>query len=460
MVSIACFNPLMPTSLKRLLIALSLLYAGPLAQPGQAAGEPYPFSPRSLDEAALVRSPVNEPSVPDSYRSFGLELGHAQPFVEHQGPEDSSEARPPAGPPEPTLDPAPGAASASVAVSPYVVHDRPEVRHFVDRFQTGYRRAVVERWLSRSGRYLGMIREVFAQRGLPEELVFTAMIESGFDPVAVSRAGAKGLWQFMAPTARRYGLRVDRWIDERLDPEKSTWAAASYLTDLFTMFGSWHLVQAAYNAGEMRVARAVQSKQTSDFWQLSRTRLLAEETKSFVAATQAAALIGREPDRYGFSFTPEDPLRYEVIQVPPSMTLERLAGMSGIATANLRRLNPELRLAQTPPGKPYALKVPVGGEAAVRAAFQKAAAATLMAATKRGRGRDAATTSQARPPARGVHVVKAQETVGAIAKRYGVSAAEIVRWNLLSAAGRIFPGDRLRVARVAPAEEEGQGGFR
>ncbi|MBI2198862.1 MAG: transglycosylase SLT domain-containing protein [Candidatus Rokubacteria bacterium] len=347
-----------------------------------------------------------------------------------------------------------------MAVSPYVVHDRPEVRHFVDRFQTGYRRAVVERWLSRSGRYLGMIREVFAQRGLPEELVFTAMIESGFDPVAVSRAGAKGLWQFMAPTARRYGLRVDRWIDERLDPEKSTWAAASYLTDLFTMFGSWHLVQAAYNAGEMRVARAVQSKQTSDFWQLSRTRLLAEETKSFVAATQAAALIGREPYRYGFSFTPEDPLRYEVIQVPPSTTLERLAGMSGIATANLRRLNPELRLAQTPPGKPYALKVPVGGEAAVRAAFQKAAAATLMAATKRGRGRDAATTSQARPPARGVHVVKAQDTVGAIAKRYGVSAAEIVRWNLLSAAGRIFPGDRLRVARVAPAEEEGQGGFR
>src|SRR3989304_7943592 len=107
MVSIACFNPLMPTSLKRLLIPLSLLSAGPRAQPGQAAGEPYPFSPRSLDEAALVRSPVNEPSVPDSYRSFGLELGHAQPFVEHQGPEGSSEALPLVGPRGPPPDPHP-----------------------------------------------------------------------------------------------------------------------------------------------------------------------------------------------------------------------------------------------------------------------------------------------------------------------------------------------------------------
>ncbi|MBI2528168.1 MAG: transglycosylase SLT domain-containing protein [Candidatus Rokubacteria bacterium] len=331
----------------------------------------------------------------------------------------------------------------------------------MERFQTGHRRAVVERWLSRSGRYLEMIREIFTQRGLPEDLAFTAMIESGFDPVAVSRAGARGLWQFMAPTARRYGLRVDRWVDERLDPEKSTRAAADHLKDLFASFGSWHLVQAAYNAGEMRVSRAVQKLRTSDFWQLSRTPLLAEETKSFVAAIQAAALIAREPDRYGFSVTPEDPLRYEVIHVPPLMPLNRLAGMSQIAGGDLKRLNSELRRAETPPGSPYALKVPVGGASILRAAFRRQAVPTVEVSARRGGPHQAAKASHARLPSRKIHVVKAQETVGGIAKRYGVSPAEIVTWNRLTDAGRIFPGDRLRVALVLPAgKEEGQGGFR
>src|SRR5499425_3632358 len=174
-------------------------------------------------------------------------------------------------------------------VGTYRVRANEHVRFFLERFQTGYRRAVVESWLSRSGRYLPMILDVFNQKGLPEELVFTAMIESGFNPLAVSRAGAKGLWQFMAPTARRYGLRIDEWLDERLDPEKSTMAAARHLLDLYAVFGSWNLVQAAYNAGEMKVLQAVRAMGTSDFWTLRSGPVLREETKNFIPAIQAAA---------------------------------------------------------------------------------------------------------------------------------------------------------------------------
>ena len=186
-------------------------------------------------------------------------------------------------------------------VSTYQIKQNDQVLRFLEQFQTGYRRAVVERWLTRSGRYLPMILDIFRQKGLPEELVFTAMIESGFDPVAVSRAGAKGLWQFMAPTARQYGLRVDRWLDERLDPEKSTVAAANYLSDLYTIFGSWDLVQAAYNAGEMKVLRAIQGTGTRDFWSLTGSRFLRDETKNFVPAIHAVTIIGQEPEQYGFS---------------------------------------------------------------------------------------------------------------------------------------------------------------
>jgi membrane-bound lytic murein transglycosylase D len=216
-----------------------------------------------------------------------------------------------------------------------------------------------------------MVLDVFRQKGLPEELVFTAMIESGFNPIAVSRAGAKGLWQFMAPTARRYGLRVDRWLDERLDPEKSTVAAANYLKDLYAIFGSWELSQAAYNAGEMKILRAIAGTGTRDFWSLTRSRLLRDETKNFVPAIHALTIIGQEPEQYGFTVTPDEPLSYEQITVPRGTSLKHVAGLSGIAFQDLVRLNPELRLKQTPPNAPYHLKVPLGSGAALQAGLER-----------------------------------------------------------------------------------------
>jgi membrane-bound lytic murein transglycosylase D len=332
-----------------------------------------------------------------------------------------------------------------------------DVQRFLDQYQTGYRRAIVEKWLVRAGRYLPMVLDVFRQKGLPEELVFTAMIESGFDPLAVSRMGAKGLWQFMAPTARRYGLRIDEWMDERLDPEKSTMAAARHFVDLYSVFGSWNLAQAAYNAGERTVTDAIRAMGTSDFWALSRGRWLKDETKNYVPAIQAATIIAREPERYGFVVTPAPPLTYDQVVVPRSTSLKRLAIGSGIDLAMLERLNPELRLRQTPPEGNYSLKVPLGGGAQIKAFLDRDVVEqrSLAVAARDGDRRAAhrAGSHASHQSSSAIHVVKAKETLSGIAKRYGVSVADILSWNSLDSASRIRPGTRLRVASLGPHEE-------
>ena len=322
---------------------------------------------------------------------------------------------------------------------PLVSNDR--IQYFVERF-TGSRREVIELWLNRSRRYLGMIRETLRKHGLPEDLAFTAMIESGFNPVAVSRVGAKGLWQFMAKTARNYGLRVDRWVDERLDPEKSTVAAAAYFRDLYNQFGSWFLAQAAYNAGEVKVARAIRLTRTTDFWELARSRHLRAETKDFVPAIQAVTLIGRDPDRYGFEVAAYESPRFETIRVPPSTDLRQLSRSAGLPLAALQRWNPELWRSMTPPGSFYDLKVPEASKEGVGLAILAGKASV-------GRG----VISKARR----VHVVRQNETIRGIATKYGLSVKDLVRWNGLESGDRIRPGDRIRVVNVpASARNESE----
>lgn len=401
-------------------IGFLLLCLAALGHPGVAGAEMEGFSPFP---------PASEPPAQDRAVEAPQE-----PLL----PRDPAESGP--GSDRQTSDGA-GTESFSPAAPTFPIRGNAEVRRFLEQFQTGYRRAVVERWLDRSGRYAEMIQGVLRDKGLPEDLMFTAMIESGFNPVAVSRAGAKGLWQFMAPTARRYGLRVDRWVDERFDPEKSTVAAARYFSDLHALFGSWELAKAGYNAGEMKVLRAMKALGTSDFWELTRGRILHEETKNFVPAIQAATLIGREPERYGFTASKTEPLAYESVPAPSGLALSRAAALAGVGVEVLCELNLELRLKQTPPGGPYLLKFPVGASERFVEAQERAREQRLATA---GHGRQAVKPE--------IHVVQPKETVGAIAKRYGVSAAELTRWNELNEGARIRPGDRLRIASAASAD--------
>ena len=272
-------------------------------------------------------------------------------------------------------------------------------------------------WLGRSGRYLEMIRRVFRERGLPEELAYTAMIESGFSPRAVSRAGAKGLWQFMEATARRYGLVINRWVDERFDPVKSTIAAAQYLGDLHGMFGHWFLAQAAYNAGEARIARAIQLARTSDFWSLTQTRYLPQETKLFVPQILAAMVITREPARYGFEVAVESPLDFDEVTVRQALDLETVAGLAGVPVQEIRELNLALRAGITPPFGAYALRLPAGSGQRFEDALRRTTGLTSWM----------------------VHRVGRHQSLAAIARTYRVSPQRLAEVNQLRG-GRLPSG--------------------
>jgi membrane-bound lytic murein transglycosylase D len=235
------------------------------------------------------------------------------------------------------------------------------VEGYIEYFQTVVMKDRFALWLSRSQRYLPMMRDIFKQRDLPEDLVFVALIESGFNPYAYSRAKATGPWQFMKGTAKKYGLKIDNWVDERRDPIKSTWAAASYLKDLYRLFGSWPLALASYNAGEGRVQRALIKAKGEDFWDLNNSRYLRQETRGYVPKFMAATIIAKNPERYGFSLEYAEPLKYEEATVEGSVDMHVIAESAGIGFEDLKALNPELKREITPPTSPeYIIRLPEG----------------------------------------------------------------------------------------------------
>ncbi len=252
------------------------------------------------------------------------------------------------------------------------LHENARVRRWIDLFRTS-RRAEFSALLERSGMYGELIRGKLRARGLPEDLLYLAMMESGLSPWAVSRVSAVGVWQFMGPTALQYGLRVDEYVDERRDPVRATDAAIDYLEWLHDRFGSWYLAAAAYNAGPNRVLRVLRSHadgRTGDedlYWTV--LEHLPPETREYVPRIVAATLLGRGAADYGFADRRAEPYRYDRVFVPGGTRLSRIAGTLGVEPRVLRDLNPHLRLGITPPGEIFGVRVPVGGSDEVVAAL-------------------------------------------------------------------------------------------
>ncbi len=307
---------------------------------------------------------------------------------------------------------------------PIVINAR--VEQFIQYFQTTARK-VFANWLARSERYIPFMKNLLKENGLPEDLVYLALIESGFNPYAYSRSKASGPWQFIYLTGKRYGLRSNWWIDERRDPEKSTIAAAKYLKDLFDMFECWYLAAAGYNAGEKKIATAMKRYGTEDFWELTKYRYLKRETKDYVPQMIAAALIAKEPDKYGFTgIEYQEPLRYEKAKVPEVTDLRLIAQACEVPLDEIKDLNPELSRWCTPPNFPdYEIKIPFGKKELFLRNFE------ALSPGERFKFK--------------THAVKKGETLSKIAGLYRVDLEPILELNRLSKKSRLSKGMDLLI---------------
>jgi membrane-bound lytic murein transglycosylase D len=383
-------------------------------------------------------------------------------------------------------------------VEPYVSHER--VAYYVRRYTTEARDRVAL-WLQRGRRYEPFIRSTFRSYGIPEDMYYLGLVESGYDPHAYSRAAAVGMWQFMTSTAKGMGLSVDWWVDERRDPVRSTEAAARFLAALRDQFGSLYLAAAAYNGGPGRISRTLDAHADrlsgtggeDLFFALAETNSLRSETANYVPQLIAAALIGKEPERYGIRLEPAEPFAYDSVLVPAATAVAAVARAAGVELDALRDLNPHLLRGITPPGQDSWVRVPVGsadGAAEALAALpdslragyrtRKLTRATTLATVARETGltmkqlgwynpgvktRLAAGTvlriptrqallaaldvpdpaiERYGPAQRGLHVVRSGETLSHIARRYGTTVNALMRLNGLRNS-RIYAGQTIRV---------------
>ncbi len=305
---------------------------------------------------------------------------------------------------------------------PMILND--SVENHIEYFKTRGR-DIFQLWLDRSARDIPVMKDIFKEKNLPEDLVYVAMIESGFNPYAVSWARAVGPWQFMPSTGKLYGLKIDWWIDERKDPIKSTYAAAEHLKDLHNLFGSWPLALASYNAGAGKVQRAVLRTRSDDFWDLKASRYIRKETKNYVPKWMAATIIAKNPEAYGFSVTKFDPFKFDLVTVDESTDLRLIARCAGCTYEEIKELNPEIRRWVTPPQfDKYAVRIPAGKKDLFLANYA------------------------AVPPEQKIkwdrHEVRHGETLAGLAKQYNTTPEAIRDINGLKR-NRIVPGKHILI---------------
>ncbi len=317
---------------------------------------------------------------------------------------------------------------------PMILND--SVENHLEYFKTRGRE-VFQRWLDRSARYIPVMKEIFKEKNLPEDLVYVAMIESGFNPYAVSWAKAVGPWQFMPATGKLYGLKIDWWLDERKDPIKSTQAAAEHLKDLHNLFGSWPLALASYNAGAGKVQRAVLRTRSDDFWDLKASRYIRRETKNYVPKFMAATIIAKNPEAYGFTTANYEPFKFDEVLIEESTDLRLIARCAESTYEEIKELNPELRRWVTPPHfDKYVLRIPTGKKDVFLANFA------------------------AVPPEQKIkwerHEVRKGETLASLSKQYNTTPEAIRDINDLKK-NRITPGKHLLIPLDLNAKSQDAG---
>jgi membrane-bound lytic murein transglycosylase D len=314
---------------------------------------------------------------------------------------------------------------------PLTVND--EVLSFLNFFQTPRGRTIVETGLRRAGRYRGMIARVLSEEGVPQDLIYLAQAESAFQPTALSRAGARGMWQFVAYRGQEYGLRHTWWLDERQDPEKATHAAAQHLRDLYKMFGDWYLAMAAYNCGPGNVQKAIERTGYADFWELYRRNVLPRETKNYVPIILALTLIAKDAPHYGIQAEPETPVATDMVKPGRAIDLRLVAETIDVDVETLRTLNPSLLRLATPDDPAFELHLPLGSAPKFSAEIADI------------------------PPDKWVswrrHRVAAGETLTAIAKKYRVTPKAIADANNLESATALNTGEKLIIPAIQPAAE-------
>lgn len=316
-----------------------------------------------------------------------------------------------------------------------------QVRAYILYYQTR-KWGVLSRAFERSGRYLPMMRRIFRDQGLPQDLVNLAYVESAFNYRAYSPAKASGLWQFIKATGNRYGMRVNYWLDERRDPEKATKGAAAYLKDLYEMFHSWPLALAAYNAGEQRVQRAIETQGTSDFWSLK----LPKETELFVPAFMAATIIAQDPVQYGFVPPVEQSWEVERVAVPGAIDLRSVARVVGVSSDLIRDLNPALMRGVTPVhAEEHEILLPPGTKEMLLANIDQ---------LPRYSHREPVRTAARR------HRVGKGETLESIASGHQTTAAKLADLNGLKVSDRLRVGAVLRLSPGAIAKRPGAASVR